>query len=360
MLLLLFVAFSCAPKAEEAPEQEPAVPAPDTVSIAFLGDLMMHGPQIPCDYSQFVSRIAAPAREADLSVANIEFTMSGPPYTGYPCFSSPDSAGVRFCSDLGLDVILLANNHILDKGMKGLERTLSVVDGICDSLGGKFTGIARSEEELASNYPLIIKNKGIRFAFVNFTYGTNIGKTGGMPRVNTMVRDSVAAAIDRAKADSADFVIALPHWGDEYHLKHNSLQQEWAEWMVDRGVSAIVGGHPHVVQDTAFIKGAPVFYSLGNVVSNQVRDNTRIGLMVILRFVKNYEDSTLSILEPELRYTWCAARGSLIPGYATIFTDEWTGRRDEWAVPSDHDLMLTTLARVRKTAEKSINNNNLQ
>ena len=173
-----------------------------------------------------------------------------------------------------------------------------------------------------------------------------------MPRVNTMLKDSVGAAIDRAKADSSDFIIALPHWGDEYHLRHNAVQQEWAEWMVDRGVNVIVGSHPHVVQDTCFIKGAPVFYSLGNVVSNQVRDNTRIGLMVILRFVRDCATAGLKILEPELRYTWCAARGSLVPGYATLFVDEWKDRRDQWAVLSDYDLMLKTFDKVKKTAEK--------
>ena len=121
----------------------------------------------------------------------------------------------------------------------------------------------------------------------------------------------------------------------------------WVMPMHGQGVDAVVGAHPHVVQDTSRIGGMPVVYSMGNAVSNMSKENTRLELMVTLRFTHDDWSGRKRMLEPELRFMWCCLPGCLIPGYATLFVDEWEGRRAAWRQPSDYDEMMRTVERVR-------------
>ena len=355
-LLLLSVpgASFCQPlHAPAEPYWTFSLPAPrplyscDTVSVRLIGDVMMHMPQLRHDHSLFFRHVAAPMREADIAVANMEFTLAGPPYTGYPSFSAPDSYAWTVCADLGLDVALLANNHILDKGRAGLERTLGVYDAVRDSLGTLRTGVSRGEDEDRTLQPLLLRRKGIGIAFVNFTYGNNVGpQRFDRPRIAVMDREAVALAVGCARERGADFVVVLPHWGEEYRLRHGAEQEDWARFLAGCGVDAVVGAHPHVVQDTARVGGMPVIYSMGNAVSNMSRPDTQLEQMVTLRFVR-YPSGRKEVLPPRLRFMWCTRPGALTEGYAVIFPDEWEGCRTAWKDPSDYDNMMATLSRVK-------------
>ena len=125
----------------DIPFPKPFRAAPDTVSITFIGDVMMHSNQLKYDYDAFFSELGPITRDADISVANLEFSLAGKPYTGYPSFSAPDGYAYSI-ADHGVDVFLTANNHILDKGRRGLKRTLQVYDSMRDSLGIRYTGCA--------------------------------------------------------------------------------------------------------------------------------------------------------------------------------------------------------------------------
>ena len=306
----------------------------------------MHSRQLDYDCSTFLAGISPALRQADIAIANMEFSLGGPPYSGYPAFSAPDEYASYISEDCGVDVLLTANNHILDKGRRGLTRTLNVYD----TLGVKHTGAATDSMALAKTYPLMLNVHGIRIAILNFTYGTNnpIGSSSGWPAVNLMHEDEVLRAIRRAKELEADFMIALPHWGTEYELRHDKKQEEWAVRLISEGVNAIVGTHPHVVQDTTYIKGAPVIYSTGNAISNMSARNTRLGLAVKIKFIHDTASGVKKMLKPELKFTWCTLPETLTEGYKTIFCDEWTGSREEWITPSDHDNMIATLERVKK------------
>lgn len=316
---------------------------PDTLSMFVIGDVMSHTPQLSCDCNTFFQHIRHSIETADLAVANMEFPLGGEPYTGYPRFSGPDRYA-DYMASIGTDIFLTANNHILDKGKRGLVRTLDRYRSMGDSV--KFTGAAGNERERNSLYPLIIDAKGIRLALINFTYDTNGILVSGWPNTNYMDSTDVAAAIHRAKVQEADFIMAFPHWGEEYHIIHSAEQERWAEWMVRQGVDIIVGGHPHSVQDSSHIGSVPVIYSLGNAVSNQSQPGTQLELSATLRFVRCGE--RCSMLEPELRYMWCSRPGGLGDSYYTIFVDEWLGRRDEWTGKGDYDNMVSTWERIRK------------
>ena len=309
----------------------------DTTSVFIIGDVMMHSRQLEHDCEFFLRYISEPMREADFCIANMEFSLGGPPYTGYPAFSTPDWYP-EYVARCGADVFLLANNHILDRGLGGLQRTMKVYDRMADSLGIRCTGIG--------DKPLILRRHGISIALVNFTYGTNIGPQVQSPDVLRMRRGDVSACIDSAMEEGADFIVALPHWGEEYRLRHNDTQEQWARWLVQQGCCAVVGAHPHVVQDTTHMHGVPVIYSMGNAGSNMSAVNTRLELAVTLRFVHDHVTGEKTMLPPTVDWMWCTLPGMLTDSYATILIKEWATRRSEWLNPSDYDNMMATLQRV--------------
>lgn len=318
----------------------------DTVELTIIGDVMMHSAQLEKDCQPFLENISHKLKEADISIANLEFALGGEPYSGYPAFSTPDYYPLYLAEDCGIDVFLTANNHVLDRGSKGLERTAETYDRMADSLGISYTGIASSETAYQENTPLIIRRKGIRIAIINFTYGTNNPQKKDWPRVQRMNKDELSEAFREAR-QKADFVLVFPHWGEEYQLTHSSVQEEWAGWLVDRGADAIIGTHPHVVQDSTSIKGVPVFYSLGNAVSNMSAINTRLELAVTLRFTKNRISGRTEMLPAELDFLWCTLPGRLTDNYSVIPIKEWAGRKGDWLIPSDYDNMLQTYERVK-------------
>ena len=319
----------------------------DTLELCVIGDVMMHSRQLEYDCAPFLAELQGTLKGADIAVANLEFALGGEPYSGYPAFSTPDYYPEYLAKDCGIDVFLCANNHILDRGSSGLSRTLGIYRQMSDSLGIRFTGIASEREEYEETFPLIVRAHGIRIAIINFTYGNNLGPQSEWPKVNNMKEDDVHAAFEKAKDKGADFIVAIPHWGIEYQLRHSAEQERWASWLVDEGADVVVGGHPHVVQDTTHIKGVPVIYSLGNAVSNMSIINSRLELAVTLRFVMDRASGRKRMLEPQLDFMWCTLPGTLTDSYATIYVKEWANRRDDWLTPSDFDNMIETWRRVR-------------
>lgn len=258
----------------------------DSITLRFIGDVMMHRQQLELasdgrggfDFSSYFSEIRELLEGADLCVANMEFSLGGEPYSGYPCFSAPD-AYADYVADCGVDVFLTANNHILDRGLKGLERTLAVYDRMRDERGIQHTG--------CGGHALMLPVKGCLVAIVNFTYGTNVRPGGGDP-VNRMDEESIGAMLREAREAGADLIVACPHWGEEYKLHHSPGQEKWARFLAENGADAIIGHHPHVVQDRDTLvckdgRRVPVCYSIGNAVSNMSAPNTQLELMVSLK-----------------------------------------------------------------------------
>ena len=143
----------------------------DTLTIRIVGDVMMHEMQIKeayqtggYDFSSYFSMISDEIRGADIAVANMEFTLAGEPYSGYPCFAAPDSFAT-YLADFGFDIFLAANNHIFDKGTAGAERTLKIYRELSRTRGIKFTGLASDKEEHNENTPLLIASEWVKIHF---------------------------------------------------------------------------------------------------------------------------------------------------------------------------------------------------
>ena len=307
------------------------------------------------DFGTYLVNLKDMIGRADVAVANMEFTLAGKPYSGYPCFSAPDGYE-DYVAGCGVDVFLTANNHILDKGKSGIERTLKIYSRMEDTHGIKHTGCSVSASDDAARFPLYVVCKGVRVALINFTYGTNESIDSKFPKVHRTDTSEIGKAIRKAKSDGVDFIIALPHWGTEYVLKHSASQEKLARWLASQGCDAIVGAHPHVVQDVGRIvvpnangigtKSVPVVYSMGNVVSNMSAVNTRIGMIVTLKIVTDRFGSR-ELLDPELTLTWCTRPGTLTRSYSTIPVKGFIGKRESWISSSDYDNMISSYNRVR-------------
>lgn len=260
-------------------------PEPETaeITISTVGDIMAHDEQYwgayveetdSYDFTPVFEHVKPYLEEADLAIGNFETTVAGEDrgYTGYPLFNTPDEIveGVEYA---GFDSIVTSNNHSLDMGAQGIERTVQMLDGAGMDVVGTYDG----EPE---NRHVIKDVDGIKVAMLAFTESLN-GMDGpytdeevhGM--IDVISEENLTAAIDAAKEDDPDIILTYMHWGPEYVEEPGDTQKHYAQFLADQGVDLIIGSHPHVLQRAEYIESSDgenesfVAYSLGNFVSNQ-------------------------------------------------------------------------------------------
>ena len=182
----------------------------DTLSLLFIGDLMQHDAQLEAarrsdgsfDYSACFAEVSSEIKRADIAVGNLEVPLGGKPYSGYPAFSAPDE-WLYAMRDAGFDVMLVANNHCLDRGTEGLVRTIEMFD----SLGFDYAGVYRDSVERVERYPLLVEKKGFRIAFLNYTYGTNGIPVTPPAIVNRIDREQIRRDILSARRMKPDAIM---------------------------------------------------------------------------------------------------------------------------------------------------------
>ncbi|WP_218022414.1 CapA family protein [Chryseotalea sanaruensis] len=270
------------------------------LSLLFTGDVMGHDSQIAAAYNastgsydytscfQFVKPYIA---AADLAIGNLEVTLAGAPYKGYPAFSSPDALAVDL-QDVGFDVLVTANNHSCDKGKRGIERTIEMLDSFKIVHTGTFT----DEASRLNDYPLILEKNGFKLALLNYTYGTNGIPVPKPTIVNAIDTAQIRKDITQAKLPNPDYIIAFMHWGSEYQSQPNAYQKVLTKYLFDSGVQLVIGAHPHVLQPMQFNKENQqlVVYSLGNFVSGQRDRYKNGGAMVRIDLSKIRNDSVIT------------------------------------------------------------------
>ncbi|MCG8576244.1 MAG: CapA family protein [Flavobacteriales bacterium] len=263
----------------------------DEITFLFLGDIMGHGPQITSalnkesgeyDYSSCFKYITEELSDADYTLGNLEVTLAGPPFKGYPQFSSPDNLALS-CKNAGVDILVTSNNHSCDRGGDGIIRTVNTLD----TLDIMHTGTFLDSVDRREDHPLIIDDGCFRIAILNYTYGTN-----GLPYpeptiVNMLDKDLIKKDMEIAKSKKVDKIIVVTHWGSEYKLQPTQEQVDWGEYIFEQGADMIIGGHPHVIEKMVWTKGNEdlseneklIVYSLGNFVSNQRKRYTDGGTL---------------------------------------------------------------------------------
>ncbi len=285
---------------------------PQEITLLFMGDIMQHMPQIDAAWDENLNRYVYDScfryvqpliSSADLAIANFETTLAGKPYSGYPQFCAPDEL-VQAMLNAGIDLAGTCNNHSCDKGKKGIERTISVMD----SLGLQHFGTYKDSLSYRKQNPLLLMKKGFRLAFLNYTYGTNgipvpAGNIVSLIDTNTIFKDLKAA-----KDSIPDKIIVFIHWGEEYQREPNDFQKTIARFCFANGADFIIGSHPHVVQPMEWEKASAsqkdriVVWSMGNYVSNQRKRYTDGGAMFSLTLEK--KGNSVSVKDCGYHLTW--------------------------------------------------------
>lgn len=298
---------------ENSEENEKEEAEDTTFSLCAIGDIMCHNTQYQdaynsdsdsYDFSYVFDDISLYTKTADLCIGNLETTFAGKDrgYSSYPTFNTPDELASNL-KKLGLDVLTTANNHCLDKGIDGLNRTIDILNDADISHLGTY----KSQEE--RDTVLIKYVKGLKIAFINYTYGTN-GITVPSDKtycVNLIDNDLILKDINSAKEQNADIIVACMHWGTEYNTSPSSSQKETADFLFKNGVDIVLGGHPHVLQpmekrtvtlDAGTTKDGFIIYSLGNFMADQNAKNTKDSIILDLTITKHV-DGTVTIDKAE-------------------------------------------------------------
>lgn len=268
----------------------------------FIGDIMVHDQQLDAarrkdgtyDFSPSFRRIKPLFDDAFL-VGNLETVFAGTGkklrYAGFPFFNTPDIFTENLINDLGVDLLTLANNHIFDRGAAGARRTTAVLDS------ADLNWIGLGLDDIPSNDAVVLDNNGIRAAFINHSYGSNEWPKSSDVHLNTISDINITQSINRAKSLSPDIIIALFHWGNEYHYKPNVHQKKAADTALNEGATLVVGTHPHVLQPVEVsvendnsVKA--VAWSLGNFVSFQRTRPRERSIILSAEFVKDDDGST--------------------------------------------------------------------
>jgi poly-gamma-glutamate synthesis protein (capsule biosynthesis protein) len=199
-------------------------------------------------------------QDADLAVINLESPLCrvntpiakcGPNFRAAPAIA-------RTLREAGVDVCTLANNHILDQGAEGLAETLAALD----SAGVQHLGAAPTTAAAAA--PLRLTAGGGRLTLLNFAEGeysrSRHGRPGAAPIETLANTHAVSAA-----AAQADWVVVFLHIGVEQVLFPSPFLRQRCRALIAAGATAVIAHHPHVPQGIEVWQGAPIVYSLGNL-----------------------------------------------------------------------------------------------
>ena len=282
--------------------------APINFTMTAIGDTLCHNTQYwdaynsstkQYDFSYVYDDIKDYTSSADITIGSLETTFAGEDrgYSNYPVFNSPDSLATGL-KDIGVDVISLAGNHALDYGYSGICRTIDVLDNV----GISHLGTYKSAEDQDK---ILIKDvKGVKIAFINYTYGTNgIPVPSDKPYcLNLIDKDLISKQIKQAKEQNVDMIVACMHWGTEYKTSANDEQKELADFLFKSGVDIILGNHPHVLEpmekktitlDDGSTKDVFVVYALGNFTADQRAEITRDSAILNLDITKDSDGKIL-------------------------------------------------------------------
>jgi poly-gamma-glutamate capsule biosynthesis protein CapA/YwtB (metallophosphatase superfamily) len=240
-------------------------PAAGSVTLAFAGDVNFAGrtARLLGDPATAFGPVAAVLRSADLAAVNLEtaVTSRGAPQPKTYHFRTPPVAFTAL-SDAGVDLVTLANNHVLDYGLVGLADTLA------SARAARFPYVGIGMNAAAAWAPYVTTIKGMRIAVIGVSQVAELASSW----VATASRPGEANAIDlgrtlaavRAARRLASVVIVFMHWGTEGQACPDSSQLSLAPKLAAAGASIIIGAHAHMLQGSGWLGHTFVAYGMGN------------------------------------------------------------------------------------------------
>ena len=237
------------------------------VTIAAVGDLMMsswiidyvneNGVHYPFDSTR------AELTSADIAIANLEapLTDSGERFEDKKFTFKVPPHFVEGIAGAGIDVVTMANNHIVDFGCQGLMNTLDILS----DAGIKACGAGANRHQACA--PTFMDVNNVRVAFVGFsmTYPDDFWATTDNCGTCYPTEELLFEVISECERQ-ADFTVASFHWGSEKSIRPKQYQVEFGRKAIDFGADLVLGHHPHVLQGLEIYKGKLIAYSLGNYV----------------------------------------------------------------------------------------------
>ncbi len=214
-------------------------------------------------------KLLAEMRNADICMVNNEFAYSdrGTPLAGktYTFRSNPSNVGLL--SDMGVNLVSLANNHVYDYGEDALLDTLDILKGE----GIAYVGAGRNLSEASAAY--VAEINGRKIAFLSATQvernptpdtkGATDTAAGAFRCYTEEEFRNLTDAIEKVEND-VDLTVVYIHWGTENTDELHWAQTDQAPKLVKAGADLIIGDHPHCLQNIEYIDDVPIIYSLGN------------------------------------------------------------------------------------------------
>ena len=290
---------------------ETTTPPTTVVRFTAVGDLNVTEKVVASggpgyDYTNTFMDVLPVLSEADLTVVNLEGTLCGAPYGTEPDRSAPQTM-LTALVNAGVDLVQTANSYTIKKGVSGMGMTLANlrVAGL-ESVGAYAT---QEEYKKAGGYTIRDVN-GVKVAVVGFTKGmdgmalpvgsedcVNLLYTDYASSYRDVDEDGIKALLRRVEKEKPDMTIALVHWGSEYNDIHSDSQAQIRQLLLEQGVDAIIGTHPHYVQELEYDpdKGTVVAYSLGDFISDAERSGTEYSIALHLEITKDNTAGTTKI-----------------------------------------------------------------
>ncbi|MFW9929297.1 MAG: CapA family protein [Candidatus Thorarchaeota archaeon] len=234
-----------------------------SVSMGVVGDISFKGRHQDNPSKKLFSNVIPIFNKSDLLIANLECPLIHSFYSKpmeNKCTLRGNPGWAEILRDSGVNILSLANNHIMDFGEDGLYSTIDALEK------NKIIHLGAGKNIDQACAPVFINKSDLKLAL--------------LARSSVIVSSPSYADKDRAGVaffnldetvtkvkfckENADFVILLMHWGLENYLYPSPKQRDLANILISNGIDIIIGHHPHVIQGIEWIKDKPVIYSLGN------------------------------------------------------------------------------------------------
>ena len=271
--LLIFLTAACPQSlTPNQTKKEPEKITESKVTFLAVGDMM-----ISRGVAKAIDRAGTPLApfekmrdvflSTDFNFGNLECPISGREnVVGKGLMFNMRTKDLEGLKKYNFKVLNFANNHAMDQGLNGLLNTQKVLS----ENGITYLGTGENLEDAWT--PKIYEVNGVKIGFVGACY-VSINDGSGAARNNYVARfqdmDRLKKAIEKLKADGADFIITTMHAGVEYTRKPHQPQIDFAKNSIDYGADMVIGAHPHWVQVFEQYKGKYIFYSLGNFIFDQ-------------------------------------------------------------------------------------------